>query len=198
MSEASFTPRWFSDGFMQDRRFAGPAPARPMPANEQDSAADPVEVARIEGFEEGYNRGFEEAHAAAQAAANAERAARAAIELSISRLDDQLADNLREKLRATVELLCEEAVLPLAIDPTGLCARVERAVGMFLRADDERMLCLHPDDLDLVRDRLPDTLAVRADSAMERGSIRLETAQGGIEDGPAQWRQALSLALGQC
>lgn len=198
MSELAFTPRWSSEGFLQDRRFAGPAPGLAGGAEHPDATGDPVERARGEGFAEGYARGLEEAQAAAQAAAETERAARAAITLSLARLDAELAESLREKLRATVEALCEAMLLPHAIEPAALAARVERAVAMFQRADDERVLMMHPDDLDLLADQLPPALALGPDPAMERGSIRVETTQGGVEDGPAQWRQALSLALGQC
>jgi flagellar assembly protein FliH len=55
---------------------------------------------------------------------------------------------------------------------------------------------LHPDDLMLVADRLSDSIRVEPDPAMTRGQLLVETAEGGLEDGPDQWRRALSEALG--
>ncbi len=69
---------------------------------------------------------------------------------------------------------------------------------MLARADDAAVLRLHPDDLDLIADRLPPGLATEPDPALERGNLRLEVQAGGIEDGPAQWRRALAEALGSC
>ena len=36
------------------------------------------------------------------------------------------------------------------------------------------------------------------DSTLERGSLRVESANGGVEDGPAVWRRAIGEALHQC
>jgi flagellar assembly protein FliH len=33
---------------------------------------------------------------------------------------------------------------------------------------------------------------------LERGALRVEAANGGVEDGPAQWRQAIAEALALC
>ena len=97
-----------------------------------------------------------------------------------------------------VNALCEAAIAPMMLDKTALAARVVRAAGMLARADDERVLRLHPDDLKLVGKRLPEGLDVVPDPALERGALRVETANGGVEDGPAHWRAAIAEALGQC
>ena len=69
---------------------------------------------------------------------------------------------------------------------------------MLARADDERVLRLHPDDLALIAGQLPEGLPVLADPVLERGGLRVETSNGGVEDGPEQWRRAIAEALSAC
>jgi flagellar assembly protein FliH len=69
---------------------------------------------------------------------------------------------------------------------------------MLARADDDRVLRLHPDDINILGDTLPSALRVESDPALSPGTVRIETAQGGVEDGPVQWRQALAEALARC
>ena len=109
-----------------------------------------------------------------------------------------LNKDLRQRLIATVSALCEAALAPLAIDPDTLADRAARAAAMLARADDERVLRLHPDDIKLVGKRLPEGLDVLPDPALERGALRVETQNGGVEDGPAHWRAAIAEALASC
>ena len=189
MSSLPFAALAGGGGFRSDPRFCAETPAA-----EPDAPIDPVTRAWDEGFAAGHG----EASSAALAAAEADAAARAAITLSLARLDAALAEALRQKLLVTVESLCEAAIAPLALDKAALAARVERAAAMLARADDERVLRLHPDDFKLVARQLPAGLEVLGDPALERGSLRMESANGGVEDGPAHWRRAIAEALGLC
>jgi len=180
-----------SAGFRCDPRFAGPLAGAMLPPEPED---DPLASA----YAEGHAAGIAEAEAAANARIEADEAARNRIELALARLDAELAEGLRIKLYATVEALCEAAIAPLALDQAALAARVERAAAMLARADDHRVLRLHPDDLKLVAKRLPGELEVQPDPALERGALRIESASGGVEDGPAHWRRAIAEALAQC
>lgn len=181
-------------GFARDTRFAGLFGAVAEESAEASPQADPL----TDAYECGYREG------AAMAAEEARRdeeerdAARHAIERAFGRLDEGDAARLRDRLRQTVLALCESAVLPLALDAEGLAARVERAVSMLRRAQDERVVRLHPEDLALVGDRLPGSLKVDPDPSVERGGLRIETADGGIEDGPSHWRRYLAEAFREC
>jgi flagellar assembly protein FliH len=179
--------------FSRDPRFSpllacapGKVPAEPE--------ADPVAEAYARGFADGSATARDEAlHAERE-----REAARAAIELAFARFDEASAADLAERLRQTVHALCEEAILPLAVDADGLATRVETAVAMLRRTQDERRVLLNPQDLMLVESRLPQGLTVEPDPSVERGGLRIETADGGIEDGPSQWRRILAEAFRAC
>lgn len=193
MSSLPFAQMQRRGGFNADLRFL--SGLAPQPEHMVDlPTADPLS----EAFEQGFNEGI----AAAQAELTlqqAERdAAREAIELALYRMDRQGAVEMAERLRQTVLALCEQAVLPLAVEPAGLAARIARAVAMLQRAQDEKRVLLHPEDLALVASLLPAGLLVEADPSVERGALRIETPDGGVEDGPSQWRRILAEAFHEC
>lgn len=182
-----------STGFARDARFLpGVAALQPR------EAAAAVPDALADAFAEGFASGLSEAEAAAQLRQAEAATARERLGFSFSRLDAELAEALRIKLQETVITLCEASLQPLAIDPALLARRVERAVAMFARADDERVIRLNPDDLDLVAHELPAEWTFVADAGLARGNLRVETQHGGAEDGPEQWRLALAEALRLC
>ncbi|HEX4847677.1 MAG TPA: FliH/SctL family protein [Novosphingobium sp.] len=177
-----------SSTFISDPRFSdGTPPAEPVRA---DPASD--------AWGEGYAAGRAEAEAQAALAAQQSQADQARIELSLAHLDADLQEGLRHKLHATIVALCEATLAPLALDREALARRVAKASEMLARADDDKLLRLHPEDLALVADRLPAGLATEPDPGLERGALRIETSTGGVEDGPAHWRRAIGEALAQC
>ena len=94
--------------------------------------------------------------------------------------------------------LCEETIAPLALDEGALARRIQTAVGMLARADDERVIRLHPDDIALISPKMSADWQILADPALDRGGLRIESVNGGVEDGPAVWRRAIAEALHQC
>ena len=188
-------------GFRQDSRFApapssGAYPAYGLPgaAPEPVEIEDPVALA----WAEGYARGAEDARAEAEARMAAEAEARTALEFAFTRFDADMAETLRQRLQDTVMALCEATLVPYAHDAAALAARVERAVAMLARADDDRTIRLHPDDWALIGKQLPKDWKISPDPSLERGALRVETQNGGVEDGPAQWRRALAEAFHAC
>lgn len=182
--------------FSRDARFS---PLASLHSEEQD---EPVQQPERDLVAEAYDRGFADGRAEAEERAAQEQAdrdaQRASIELAFARFDAASAQDLRERLRQTVYALCEEAVLPLALDPVGLAARIEKAASMLQRAQDDRRVRLNPEDLALVEGRLPAGLTLLADPSIERGALRIETEDSGIEDGPRQWRRILGEAFREC
>lgn len=178
-------------GFTPDPRFAALYPDAPAQGQTHSPPADPLALARAEGFAEGHAA----AAAEAQAQAASAREAGNRLTLAFVRLDAELAEQLRQRLIETVAALCEATLAPLALDRTLLAERVKRAAALFSRADDERVIRLNPDDLEAVRAMLPAEWSFLPDPALSPGALRVETASGGAEDGPVQWRRAIAEAL---
>jgi flagellar assembly protein FliH len=179
-----------SGGFARDDRFAalrrvGAGDGRP------DIVADPVADAYARGLADG----AETAAATAQAAAAADFTARHRIETALAAMEADAIDALAQRLQATVLALCGSMLAEAAIAPDALARRAAAAAARFARSGEERGIRLHPEDLALVHGRLPESWHCEPDPALERGALRVETADGGVEDGPAQWQAALAEAL---
>ncbi|MBN9143215.1 MULTISPECIES: FliH/SctL family protein [unclassified Novosphingobium] len=184
---------------MRMRFAADPAPETvppPVIVPEFPVAPDPIEEARADA----YAQGWADAQEAAELAAAKADETRGRMETVVRRLDGELAEQFRQRLMETVIALCESCLAPLALDKDALLRRVERAVAMFNRADDDRLIRLHPEDLAAIRAYLPNDWQVQADPTLARGAIRMESRSGGVEtggaeDGPEQWRRAIIEAL---
>lgn len=166
----------------------------PVVAAPVEPASDPIADAYLQG----YAQGVEDAGAQAAAAAQADAEAGEGLALAFARLDQVLEEQLRERLRDTVMALCEAALSPLALDEDMLVRRVTAAAAMLARAEDARVIRVHPEDLKLIAPKMLADWDVQADPALERGAIRVEGANGGVEDGPSTWRHAIAEALHAC
>ncbi len=176
--------------FVRDNRYAKPSEDAVAPMEPEDAAK--------QAYRAGYEDGQLSSQADFEARLVAERAARGAIELAFARFDAESQHLLRERLLTTVQILCEEAILPLTLDTDGLVRRVEAAAAMLQRKHDRRIVHLHPADLDLVREHVRPELELVPDGSVERGGLRVETEDGGVEDGPLHWRRALAEAFETC
>jgi flagellar assembly protein FliH len=128
-------------------------PALPtMPVVPEAPPVDPVAQAR----EEAHAQGYAEGHAEAEHDFLQREALRARFAFAFDRIDAQCAEQLRGRLMDTVMALCEATLAPLALDKEALALRVKRAVAMFSRADDDRVIRLNPEDMELVQDHLPE------------------------------------------
>jgi len=189
MSRIAYAALGRPGSFARDGRYAKP-----------QVSVEPVETEDVaeKAYRAGYEDGQLSARADFDAQLTAERAARSAIELAFARFDAESERQLRDRLLATVHALCEEAVLPLALDSEGLARRVEAAAAMLQRKHDQRIVHIHPEDLELVKASVPASLELVADGSVERGGLRVETDDGGVEDGPQQWRRALAEIFDSC
>ena len=189
MSRIAYAALGRPGSFARDGRYAKPqVPEEPV---ETEDVAE-------KAYRAGYEDGQLSARADFDAQLTAERAARSAIELAFSRFDAESERQLRDRMLATVHALCEEAVLPVALDSEGLARRVEAAAAMLQRKHDQRIVHIHPEDLELVKASVPASLELVADGSVERGGLRVETDDGGVEDGPQQWRRALAEIFDSC
>lgn len=180
-------PNAAKGGFASDPRFGG---GGIVPA--QDSLHDRAEL------DAAYAEGFAAARAEAEAEAAASNAARAGLALSLSKLDDSLGEVLAQRLAQAVAALCEGTMAPFAIDPDSLQRRCVTAAARVGEGIIDASLRLHPADIALLDRAFASTWHIVPDAGLERGSVVFDTAEGAIEDGPAQWRMALEEALLQC
>lgn len=174
--------------FVPDPRFQGSG----------DAAGGRGASTRPDAWQTGYADGLAEARADVAAEAQASVAASQSLDRALARVDDEQATILAERLRETVLALCCSVIDRAAIDSQSLDAQIEAAIAMLRRTDDERLLRVHPDDLELIAGRLSQNLAIEPDPSLERGAIRIETATGGVESGPRQWRDAITAAVRGC
>jgi len=178
-----------SAGFRPLARFGQRASPEPLP-----DEADP----QVELIAQAHAQGFAEGRAEAEAEAQAALAAHGQLSLAFQRLDQAMEEELRLALRETVARLCEGVLAPLSLDEAALLARIEKAVAMLARAYDERTIRLNPEDIALLSDQLNAEWSVLPDPSLPRGTLRVESTEGGVEDGPETWRRAISDALGPC
>ena len=182
-------------GFLPDRRFSvSPAVSEHVQEEVEDTEPDPAEAAFEHGFSEG--KAAAEAHWLDVLKQREEEFSRLVGTLDF--LARSEVEVMADRFHQAVLQLCEEAVLPLALDTEGLAKRSRAAANMLRREADDKILKLHPDDAPLVAPILAPDLKVEADPSVERGGLRIDTEDGGIEDGPSLWRQRLIEAIGEC
>jgi len=191
MSKVAYSALGKPGSFSRHSRYSRAIVPEVVPELEEEDASE-------KAYTLGYQDGVETARASFEEQLQTERAGRAAIELAFARLDEENQRLLRDRIVATVHALCEEAVLPLALDVEGLSKRVQAAVAMLQRKHDQRLVHIHPDDLALVKNSLSTEIELIADPSVERGGLRVETDDGGVEDGPQQWRRALAEVFASC
>ncbi|MET0370769.1 MAG: FliH/SctL family protein [Sphingobium sp.] len=140
---------------------------------------DPLEEARIEAF----TMGFDEGNRVATEAAAADQAAATRLAEALEMLAPAPSGMLSTLLSATVVRLVEQIVGEVEIDIERLLQRCD-TVAAFIESDDSKgALFLHPQDMPLLEGH---EVGVRLvpDPSMHRGCVRLETADGWVEDGP--------------
>jgi flagellar assembly protein FliH len=140
---------------------------------------DLVEEARMEAFTLGFDEGCR-----VTAEANAADAdARAQLAQALELLAPAPSGMLSTMLSATVVRLVEQIVGEVEIDIERLVQRCDTLAAFIESNQDKSALHLHPDDVTLLEG---ETIGVPlvADKEMQRGCVRLETADGWVEDGP--------------
>lgn len=193
-------PKSFSPQPIGPKHFA-PAdrePARETEAQDWDvrqadkqGFIDPIAAARAEGFAEGL------AHARAMVDQDHDRSLGLAKAIAAALADPARIDReaLAEQLRQTVMTLVGKVVGEVGVAPERLAERIEAAAGLLADAAESALLRVHPDDVDLLKPLLPDTIFPVGDAAIERGGFVLESASTIVEEGPSQWMDQLAAAI---
>lgn len=149
-----------------------------MPAD-PDAMDPPVEQLTAEAFAQGFDEGVRTARAELES----DRAAHLRLALALEQLQPQSSGALSALLSTAVLRLVRQIAGEVAVDAELLEKRC-LAIAECIEAEvGQPALYMHPDDIALMRERdLPVRLA--PDEEMLRGSVRLETADGWVEDGP--------------
>ena len=157
----------------------GQSVARPAPIrSEPTEAEDPMEQARIEAF----TMGFEEGHRVASETMAADTQAMADLTEALGQLAPATG-TLSTMLSSAVIRLVAQIVGEVEVD-TGLMMERCQTVAAFIE-DNEGKSALHlnPEDVPLI-EGAGIGVPIVADANLRRGAVRLDTAEGWIEDGP--------------
>ena len=146
---------------------------------EVEPEIDLVEEARMEAF----TLGFDEGCRVTAEANSADTDARARLAEALDLLAPAPSGMMSTMLSATVVRLVEQIVGEVEIDLERLIDRCDTVAAFIESNQDKSALHLHPDDVALLEG---ETIGVPmvADKSMQRGCVRLETADGWVEDGP--------------
>jgi flagellar assembly protein FliH len=166
----------FRNLFADDQGFRGQAMHDAAPAMTDE---DILEQVRLEAFAQGFDEGCRVIGDGQAAEAEARNRLAEALEL----LTPAPSGMLSTMLSATVVRLVEQIVGEVEIDVDRLVQRCDTVAAFIEENDEKGALHLHPEDIALLEGEVIGVKLV-ADDAMHRGCVRLETADGWVEDGP--------------
>ncbi len=146
---------------------------------EMEPEADPLEEARLEAFTMGFDEGC---RVTAQTHADASEA-HERLTQALEMLSPAPSGMLSTMLSATVVRLVEQIVGEVEIDIERLVQRCDTVAAFIEDNQGKSALHLHPDDIALLEGESIGVSLV-PDKALHRGCVRLETADGWVEDGP--------------
>lgn len=154
-------------------------PGQTTHAQEHVEPIDPIEEASREAF----LQGFQEGERLTREAMEQDNILRAELASAIALLAQSGEGSLATMLSQTVIRLVTQIMGDVPIDQDVLKARCE-AVAACIDSDDARaVLEVNPEDLPLLEmEQIGVALAANPD--LPRGSVRLATAEGWVEDGP--------------
>lgn len=139
---------------------------------------DPIEEAAREAF----LQGFQEGDRLAREAAEADNEARILLANAIQHVAQSGEGTLAAMLSQAVTRLVGQIMGDVAIDETLLQERCA-AVAACIDSDESHVLEVNPEDLVLLEEQAAG-VTLTANPDLPRGSIRLATADGWVEDGP--------------
>lgn len=161
------------------------------PSAEPNGFVDPIAAARAAGFNEGV------AHAASLARQDHERdiALLQSLTHALGKAGRIDREALARQLREAVVSLVTRTIGEAGVSADLLAQRITAAADMLADSAESAILRVHPDDVALLKDKLPDTIFPVGDTAVERGGFVLESASTIVEDGPELWIEQLTQAI---
>lgn len=169
----------FQARFADGQEISRPIPSAMRPDGSSGKAADPMEQARTDGFAQGFDEGMRVA--TESFAADEESTLRLA--QALEQVAPAINGTLSSLLTAAVMRLVEQVVGEAAVDATQLAKRVEAVCAFIEEGQSRNSLHLHPQDIELLQGQ-EFGFPLTPDPSLGRGAVRLDTADGWIEDGP--------------
>ena len=193
---ATRVPPWVRQGDVQQfRPWAMESGTMVSAASHPDH--DPIRIHDAADLQAAaFAQGFEEGRRAVEEMVAEERTAIAQLAASLEVLKPQPSQALAMLLSETVERLVRQIMGTVEIDRDTLLDRAQKAAELMGEEAGPMRMRLHPDDLELLSNASIDT-PLLADNSLLRGTIRLETDEGWIEDGPEARLERLRAALDQ-
>ena len=193
---ATRVPPWVRQGDVQQfRPWAMESGTMVSAASHPDH--DPIRIHDAADLQAAaFAQGFEEGRRAVEEMVAEERAAIAQLAASLEVLKPQPSQALAMLLSETVERLVRQIMGTVEINRDTLLDRAQKAAELIGEEAGPMRMRLHPDDLELLSNASIDT-PLLADNSLLRGTIRLETDEGWIEDGPEARLERLRAALDQ-
>lgn len=176
-------------GFTPDNRYDLSASQQ---AVDPEHATDARHSKIAEAFEDGRLQGL----ADAGQLAGKETAERRKLGSSLRRMDEEMTQALGGHLSEAIVALCEATLAPLALDRDLLATRCQKAARLLGDTHNDSVLRLNPDDIAALDGEFLQSWNISPDPDLPQGALRIESAGGGISDGPDQWRAALRETLG--
>lgn len=157
------------------------------------TAAD-IERIHLEAHQQGFEAGFTEGQAAAQAIAEQLSTLLAHLPTALKGVDQQIAEQL---LATATEIANQVVRQTLQLKPEMILPVVREAVGSLNVFNGHPALFLHPDDAQLVRQRIGDQLThnnwrIIEDAGLTRGGCRVEMGASEVDATvETRWRRVI-------
>jgi len=150
-----------------------------------DMAPDPVEAIDPieEAAQEAFLQGFQEGERITRETAEVDNAARAQLAASVAQIAQAGEGTLATMISQAVIRLVSQIMGEVAVDEALLKERCIAVAACIDAEDSKAVLEVNPEDLPLLE---MEAVGVRlaANPSLSRGSVRLATAEGWVEDGP--------------
>lgn len=194
--------RWELPNFGTDNA-AGAMPNHPQGGRRSAGVILPtaiqIEHIQQQAHDEGYQAGY--AAGAQVAAQEAQRIAALASSMAqaLQQMDQQVAQDLLTMALEVAKQMVQQA---LKVNPEILLNVINSAIAQLPQFSQGAHLVMHPDDATLVRSTMGEQLAhsgwkIFEDAHMQRGGLRVETANSQIDATLATRWQHIATALGQ-
>lgn len=172
-------PRSGFRAFYGDRQDAKPHSVHQGRRGSDREQEDPIEQARVEAF----TMGFEEGRRLTEESFAVDQDACQRLADALEQLAPASSGTLSTILSAAVIRLVGQIVGEVEVDNALLLERCQAVASFIEDTDGKHALHVNPDDLPLISGS-EIGVPVVADASLRRGSVRLDTADGWIEDGP--------------